>query len=114
MSNSFRILLTRENMTSTNDDVIQVYVVDSDTFRVNYEDRYSGLSYTHYYDWDGLCDYLESMRQLLAADADPFDTIQLQVPGFPCVSVKPLVFACDKIYEAFSSVIDAYVEQVTA
>jgi hypothetical protein len=101
-------------MTARDDDVIHVYVVDSDTFRVNYDDRHSESSYVHYYDWDGLCNYLESMRQLLAVDADPFDTIQLQVPGFPCVSVKPLVFACDKTYEAFSNVIDAYVEQVTA
>ena len=114
MTNSFRIILTRENLPASNDDVIHVHVVDNDTFRVKYDDRFSGSSYTHFYDWLGLCTYLESMRQLLAVDADPFDTIQLQVPGFPCVSLKPFMFAETKTYDAFSNIIDSYVGQVAS
>ena len=111
MSPSFRIILTRDGKDSSQDDVIVVHVEDYDSFRVDYNDRLSVHSYRDYYDWDGLCQYLTSMRHLLSVDADPFDTIQLQVPGFPCVSLKPRTFNKDETYDTFFGVVESYVNR---
>jgi len=112
MTSSFRLILTREGQDSSKDDVIVVHVEDYNTFRVHYKDKLSNSCHLSYYDWDELCQYLDSMRHLLAVDNDPFDTIQLQVPGFPCISLKPRTFKKEETYEVFSNVIEAYVSRV--
>jgi hypothetical protein len=112
MSPSFRILLTRVSQDSSKDDVIVVYVENYDSFRVHYNDKLSSRSYVHYYTWSELCEYLDSMRHLLSVDSDPYETIQLQVPGFPCISLKPRTFAKEDTYESFSAVVESYVNRV--
>jgi hypothetical protein len=111
MTSSFRIILTRDGKDASQDDVISVHIEDYDSFRVHYNDRLSQSTAYHYYDWNGLCEYLTSMRHLLAVDADPFDTIQLQVPGFPCISLKPRTFNNDETYETFFGVVESYVNR---
>ena len=111
MSSNFMIVLTRTGLDSSNDDVIKVFVESYDWFRVEYTDQMANNSTVHYYNWKNFCNYLSSLRQLLLVDTEPFESIQLQVPGFPCVSLDLGTFGEYESYNSFLDVIEDYIKQ---
>ena len=112
-SNSFTIVLPRKNEGVSSDDVIRVVVEDYDWFTVHYNDRSSNSKTSMEMNWDDLLDYLDDLRMLLQHDVEPFDSFQLQVPGFPCVALSMFDLYNTKLYNTITNVIERYVVQVT-
>ena len=114
MSDCFRIVLTRKNLDSNHDDVIRVTVNSFDDFTVRYTDKDSNKSsFEMTFDWHGLIGYLDSLKHMLSLDIEPFDDVQLQVPGFPVVALTPYMFGQQETYDIFVGVVERYVTQVS-
>lgn len=114
MTNSFRIVLTRKNLDSTNDDVIRVTVDSYDEFTVRYTDKTSKDSkFEMAFDWDALLEYFDSLKYMLSLDVEPFADVQIQIPGFPVIALNPHDFANQETHDIFVDIVERYVTQVT-
>lgn len=116
MSNSFRIVLTRKDLNSKHDDVIHVVVDSYDEFTVKYTDKNSSskASFTMHFDWYDLLDYFGSLQHMLSLDVEPFEQIQVQIPGFPLIALTPYLFGQEETYDTFVDSVERYVTQVSS
>ena len=89
--------LIRADKTAQYDDIIKIYRVDyeDDSYKIVYEDNDAATeegTTTHesvrYYTGDELDTYLTSLFALLGRDNDPFESFQIQAPGFPCILLR--------------------------
>ena len=89
--------LLRRSKDAEYDDIIKIYRVDfeDDSYKIVYVDNdpAPGVnSVKHesiqYYTGEELDTYLTSLFVLLTRDDDPFNKLQIQAPGFPCILLR--------------------------
>ena len=82
------IHIIRKLVTSTTDDVIEIYKSDENLFAVSYIDRDSRLRYSFDAYPDQILRYLYSVFGMLRIDEEPFESVQITLPAHPPINVK--------------------------
>ena len=84
------IHIIRKLVTSTTDDVIEIYknASEDNLFAVSYIDRDSRLRYSFDAYPDQILRYLYSVFGMLRIDEEPFESVQITLPAHPPINVK--------------------------
>lgn len=82
------IHIIRKLVTSTTDDVIEIYKSGDNLFAVSYIDRDSRLRYSFDAYSDQILRYLYSVFGMLRIDEEPFESVQITLPAHPPINVK--------------------------
>ena len=83
------VILYRDAEDSSQDDVIKIYPADDkNLFVCSYTEKHSNIRFRFTDSWDESLKYLALALSALPYDADPFCTVQFNIPSYPPVSVK--------------------------
>ena len=105
-SKHFTIVLTRDG-DSANDDRITVTSYGSDSFTINYVDRYNDRKWSLDTDYDGLCNYIETLASSLKFDViDGFQDVQIQFPMYPVICMNVGDFCLEPFQETLGKMFD--------
>ena len=87
---TIRILRDNTDSSGNSDDVIRISPrEDSDrTFDLTYTDHDGRITNTAEYTENEIYEYLDNLFDLLPADNDPFDGIQIFAPAFPSILIR--------------------------
>ncbi len=103
--------LLRKDLSSKNDDIIKIFNVGSDQYRVEYTDpNCLNNVKVHHVSKDPMTGeqmdlYLNSLITLLTRDTDPFWKFQITAPGFPAILLDINDLKKRSVHESISSVL---------
>jgi hypothetical protein len=102
----FNILLTRA--TPAHDDKICIHADCDNEFTITYNDKMSKSVKNIVCDYQGLCDYIEGLRNSLIYDEiDPYCSVQIQFPMYPLLSLSRYTFCSDEFQETLGNMFDS-------
>lgn len=85
---SIMICLLRNGADSTKDDVIFIRPLDTNCFRVRYQDKSSKKLYEFTDTWEEVSAYLAQIFAVLPYDDDPYKSVQFTLPAYPTILVN--------------------------
>ena len=102
-----QIRLTR-NTEEENDDRILIRYKGEGLYQLFFQDGNTTGKKANIYctllDADELTVYLDSFFALLSADRDPFESIEFQIPCFPCVQYSPRDLRSEALQDSLKNV----------
>ena len=103
-----QIRLTRDT-DEENDDRILIRYKGEGLYQLFFKDGNTTGKKTSTYctvlDVDELTVYLDSFFSLLSTDRDPFQTVEFQIPCFPCVQFSPRDLRNETVQESLKSLL---------
>lgn len=104
---TIRILRDNTDASGASDDVIRITPSDDSDrlFDLTYTDHDGRISNTAEYTENEIYEYLDNLFDLLPADNDPFDGIQIFAPSFPSVLIRTNDLTRPRLQDALYRVI---------